>query len=95
MATEHTSGPWIVVDGTTTGKAVIAPNEPKVRKNVAMVGGQNREGNAYLIAAAPDLLDALKTLWKAVDAGVDTNTDLWTDAALKYRAAIAKAEGRS
>ncbi|MDO3431140.1 hypothetical protein QWJ46_00435 [Rhizobium sp. CBN3] len=57
--------------------------------------GHSAEANKRLIAAAPDLLDALKTLWKATDAGPDTSTDLWTDAALKYRAAIAKVEGRS
>lgn len=59
MADKHTKGPWKSIDGTTTGKAVTAPNEPKVRRNVAMVGGPNRGANARLIAAAPDMLEAL------------------------------------
>jgi len=57
--TGFTKGPWKAVTGTSTGMAVIAPNEPKVRKNVCGVGGQNRIFNAYLISAAPELYEAL------------------------------------
>jgi len=58
---KHTEGPWEAVAGTTTGMLVIAPNEPKVRRNVAAVGGPRREDRARLIAAAPDLLEVVKS----------------------------------
>lgn len=60
MSGGHTPGEWASAEGTTTGRIVIAPGEPKVRRNVAACGGPNREANARLIAAAPDLLEALE-----------------------------------
>lgn len=51
---------------------------------------EEARANARLIAAAPDLLEALKAFVKAGD-GHDDFTELWPVAA----AAIAKAEGRS
>lgn len=56
MSKGPTKGPWTVADGTTSGKVVLALDEPKVRRNVAACGGPNRSGNAALIAAAPELL---------------------------------------
>lgn len=52
-----TPGPWEAAPGTVTGQVVIAPGEPKVRRNVAACGGPNREANARLIAAAPDMAE--------------------------------------
>lgn len=49
-----TRGPWVAVAGTTTGRQVIAPEQPKVRRNVAAVGGQNREANAALTRSDPE-----------------------------------------
>lgn len=54
-----TPGPWLDGEGNTTGRVVTAPEQPKVRRNVAACGGPNRDGNARLIAAAPDLYEAL------------------------------------
>jgi hypothetical protein len=49
--------------------------------------------NLRLIAAAPDLLAALRNITECADAGTDgANMDLWVEQA---RAAIAKAEGTS
>jgi len=59
---EHTKGPWDSVQGSTTGRTVIATASTKARRNVAHVGGPDREANARLIAAAPDLLEALKIM---------------------------------
>lgn len=56
--TGFTKGPWTSEVGTSTGMAVKANHEPKVRRNVASCGGMNREANAHLIAAAPDLYEA-------------------------------------
>ncbi len=48
--------------------------------------------NAFLFAAAPELLEALQSL---LDLGVVTPTRDWPAAAAKARAAIAKATGAS
>ncbi len=86
MKANHVPGPWIDQPGTTTGRIVIAPDQPKVRKNIAACGGPNRDANARLIAAAPDLLAALQAYVTAYDAG--TGTIHVND---QIRAAIAKA----
>lgn len=62
-----TEGPWVVVDGSSAGKQVISERAPKTRRNIASCGGQRREENANLIAAAPELLEALIKLADVVD----------------------------
>lgn len=66
------------------------------RELIVQVGGQSsveeQEANACLIAAAPDMLAALKAVASAADHGDSGHLD-W---ALKLaNAAIAKAEGRA
>lgn len=56
----HTPGPWTSEAGSNTGRRIIAPNAPKTRRVVAACGGKDREANARLIAAAPDMYEALK-----------------------------------
>eukprot|EP00913_Durusdinium_trenchii_P008084 g7581.t1 len=52
LAAGPTPGPWHSAEGTATGRSVIAPQQPKVRLNVAHVGGaQKRDANADFIAA--------------------------------------------
>lgn len=67
---QGTEGKWTVVDGSSAGKQVISESAPKVRRNIASCGGQKREQNANLIAAAPELLEALKEMLEAYDDGV-------------------------
>ena len=63
---KHTPGPWAVVGNMT--KYVEARLVGRLIQEVAACGptmadegyGQHQEANARLIAAAPDLLDALK-----------------------------------
>ncbi len=103
MSAQHTPGPWLAVDGSTTGRAVIAPEQPKVRRNVAAVGGQNREANARLIAAAPDLFNALAAALDEIDQEIEQrkfggNDEYWAslqDISNAGRAAIAKARGEA
>ncbi len=99
---KHTPGPWTGKSRTlthggwrspeqlidiTAGETLIAsystaPSEyPDDQTNVA---------NARLIAAAPDLLEALKALCAAPLHSVDARSELWVEAV----AAIAKAEGK-
>ena len=57
MEAQHTPGPWSVAIGD--GCFVVETNDASIR---FVIHGSNQEGdaaNARLIAAAPDLLDAL------------------------------------
>jgi len=91
---DHTRGPWEVI-----GRAIMP--DPDSKNPDSMLGicevydfdGERPkarfEANARLIAAAPDLLEALKEMVRYCD--------LFPNAAyhIAARAAIAKAEGRS
>ena len=61
MTEAHTQGPWIARRMHTGGFDIM---DPRNRDVVTVYGGgveaESREANARLIAAAPDLLDALK-----------------------------------
>jgi hypothetical protein len=88
---KHTPGPWQVFttkDGTrfigigdADGVGVTDPRFGLWR------GGQEREANARLIAAAPDLLEALKWAIERLDLLAEQS-----DRAETARAAIIKAE---
>ena len=103
-AARHTPGPWTYPGGT--GNFVGGPD----RIRVADVGGmerspEERQANARLIAAAPDLLAACKAAWPMLDRAADQLADdeaceesgRVADAcatfAMDLRAAILKAEG--
>lgn len=82
---KHTPGPWCAVEGT-----VFKDYGDKAYPVASVEGwGEDTDHNARLIAAAPDLLEALKRIvdWDA--AGLA----LTEDHAGQARAAIAKAEG--
>lgn len=95
---KHTLGPWQV--GTAFdnyGETEIAIEHMTPAGNlvvaVALGGLQGQDANASLIAAAPDLLDALKAIVKSLaeqdDEGLIEHAQQMIDA----RAAIAKATG--
>ena len=87
-----TEGTWVVKKGSASGFVVESDSAPKVRKNVASCGGQRREENARLIAAAPELLEALQEsmrIWENHKPDVSEASIL-----LDCRAAIAKALGQ-
>lgn len=88
---KHTPGPWMV-----EGRTVYALNDDGYNRFSALVQdahtpGDELEANAQLIAAAPELLEALEALtanYADVEQGGSKNVD-------KARAAIAKATGES
>ena len=91
METKHTPGPWYAVDGNKHRDFnQIAIRASGLRRktggdvSVCHVERFN-EANARLIAAAPELLQALKACW---DLGIDEHL------VPMVRAAIAKAEGK-
>lgn len=93
---EHTPGPWARSGG---GFVVVAPPERGTRLTVTdYVRGGTREqqiANASLIAAAPDLLAALKAMVGSYDGLRDALTCKTVIGKLAAAdAAISKAEGR-
>jgi hypothetical protein len=95
--TTHTPGPWHV-GYYLDGWAVFPDSDP----GHAVTRMQNRPGdeaNARLIAAAPDMLEALEAILKAhaliveEAAGEDDEGDIVDEDCTRARAAIAKARG--
>ena len=76
----HAPGPWRASFG-----AIIPPGKGHFIASVNR-RNPNAEANALLIAAAPELLAALRDLLSAI--GGEESTDIWCQNA---RAAIAKA----
>lgn len=86
-AMTHTPGPWERVD--TADYAEIHPKGKRIASAIALVG---KPDDADMIAAAPELLEALKRLTHVSDEIGDTfNTGMADDAILQARAAIDKA----
>ena len=85
----HTPGPW-VNDGLN-GSERIDINAESGFYIAEVIGSMTaQEANAHLIAAAPDLLEALETLVKQAE-GHKAVGAYWDEA----RAAIAKAKGET
>jgi hypothetical protein len=95
----HTPGPWRAHYGwQSDGLTAPDPMYPEWSEitggsfddeNRLSVSGHIGIANARLIAAAPDMLDALKEAQVVIDA------DDCVETSLRISAAIAKAEGRS
>lgn len=86
---QHTPGPWVVRIGSSGHLVQIHRVEPiGAGPMVARVYSDEAIGDAHLIAAAPELLEALKIYVHANGNGVPPHIEA------AARAAIAKAEGR-
>jgi len=97
MSAKHTSGPWWHDDDKEVGCIVIrAPDGDGVPWQIASMcdfgPSGDEEANARLIAAAPELLAALKDLLDAVARDVPGAASITTGPMGAARAAIAKAE---
>lgn len=90
----HTPGPWACLHGSVyTQPLAGAPIAPIARMDREAGNGTSpveRDANAHLIAAAPELLDALEEVLGAAYAEGYT-LPTWIDDAA--RAALAKARG--
>lgn len=91
----HTPGPWIAVRSPSSGWRVQAAKPPdayKSGKPYRNVAGKVHEADAHLIAAAPDLLEALSALlmapWDPTSLG---GGNTYMQAVEQARAAITKA----
>lgn len=95
MEANHTPGPWALAEGSWEIEARVDPeNSETYYAPVAMLdtdwSGGIVEANARLIAAAPDMLDALSDIVASSDANCG---DSLANAIETARAAIAKATG--
>lgn len=98
----HTPGPWKFGKELTarSGEWLVSFDAGSKGRGIAIAetraGSGNEEANARLIAAAPQLLEALQTTaanlrsWKAANGGGIKTFDSWLEA---VEEAIAKAEG--
>ena len=95
-AVRHTPGPW----GNNKWNchehqiSALGSTVALVSHSSAVISEESADANARLIAAAPDLLEALFRLLDCPDVQMD-DTEPETDAAIQQaNAAIAKVEGR-
>lgn len=100
MKSKHTPGPWEYAENSANNFDVFGAGDTV---EVAVVWGLDdplkaeREANARLIAAAPELLEALEDSLDLFGVFLDHsdkgNTDMHRALGVKIRAAIAKAKG--
>ncbi len=105
MTTKHTPGPWIVTEGDNVyAKRNEGPSLPVASCAVSRsVTTKHRQANARLIAAAPDMLEALPGLIECAEilaaqcrvAGDEAHANMWQARADAGKASLAKAEGRA
>lgn len=92
MSGKHTRGPWKwqAEDECLVGPdQIVMRQDDEGRKSFADYPDGTTQANARLIAAAPDLLEALEMWLSAAD------IHSFDDAKAKARAAIAKARGEA
>lgn len=88
----HTPGPWIA-DGELIKRDCAALGNTNVKIAKVSQRNLNTDGNARLIAAAPELLEALREYVERHEADSETSP-IGCPEYDKAIAAIAKAEGR-
>lgn len=90
---KHTPGPWTV--DPHIASQVCQPAGSK-RRRIRCPPDASGFADARLIAAAPDLLEALTRIAKVTDVGAETITPIYIKSLRNLaRAVIAKAEGRN
>lgn len=95
MSVKHTPGPWHVQPSDHPGGLLIKPIPGQVVAQCDEL--PEMEANARLIAAAPEMYEALRNFVSIVpraDAR-DTRDTSYNNARTQARTALAKAEGRS
>lgn len=97
--TKHTPGPWRIKDDGETSKIADAANNTIASLSYVHLYGRRTaaevNANMHLIAAAPDMLEALTALLMRLDDNPELSDLIGQIEIERARAAIAKAEGRS
>ena len=94
MSTEHTIGPWNIRDDDEDGVVSIVGSSQIVIARVRTATVEPGDGNARLIAAAPELLAVLERVQSMFSYQFEGGlTGCMADLSIDVRAAIAKATG--
>lgn len=93
MKIEHTPGPW-VVSGDYIQAEIEAEKENYDEAWICQWGAYSNKANANLIAAAPDLIEALENLAEHVE-NKDGNFTMRAHFLKEAFAAINKARGKA
>jgi hypothetical protein len=100
--TKHTKGPWVRRGADTYRWQIETVGDVRKATVIARIttpskgGPDASDANAHLIAAAPDMLEALEAISPMLPRSMTTATHgdpVWTDAIRKVDAAIKKARG--
>ena len=102
MTSKHTPGPWILTDGGRFESSCVITTHLRLDESMASIEevetdwiepfGSEQQANTLLIAAAPDLLEALKAC-AAICAGESMSKSSLVRALEMARSAITKATG--
>jgi hypothetical protein len=95
---KHTPGPWVIRTAATYRSQIEAINGKGRADVVARIttpkgGAEASDANARLIAAAPDMLEALEAIAPMLPHGAVDNDPQWAGAINAVRNAIKKARG--
>jgi hypothetical protein len=98
--TKFTPGPWFVKrqnPSPTTGEWMIVGSKPGYLAEIRNCGSGDVQANANLIAAAPDMYDALKELCRYADDSNDCQYGTLSTRLVKdiAEAALTKARGEA
>lgn len=97
----HTKGTWEVIGHSDDDECRVRQTESVKHgkgfySEITICEQINRMGNAHLIAAAPDLLEALEVILRKYEAQADyAGIDTDGESVAKANAAIAKARGEA
>ena len=96
---QHTPGPWASLGPTIYDRAIIKAGDYEVATQIAVTYGRKsndeHDANTRLIAAAPDLLEALREMYHAFLDPDHIVTDRQEAASLGAYRAIYKATGKT
>ena len=100
METKHTTGPW-VIDWNVSRLDIFGSDETTLvaslrRSSLSQAIDEAARSNARLIAAAPEMYEAIAAIATAMNLGYIPNEILSEGSPIleELRAAIAKAEGK-
>lgn len=95
LAAKHTPGPWhLSPEGYLVSATYDVTQTSKTTRFIAEIfeRGTQALADAKLIAAAPDMAEALKAGITVITGGVDETMEPWAEEIVKiFRAALAKA----
>lgn len=94
--TKHTPGPWVIGQSGDLDTPIFCNGKDAINVFAGETGQLQAEANARLIAAAPEMLEALERIIDQIDSTtsrVSNNYELLHAILIGARTAVAKAKG--